>query len=76
MKLSISMPADDIAMLDEYARASGLRSRSAALRHAIRLLRHADLEADYAAAWNESDSSGERGAWEAVDGDGLIDAPR
>lgn len=46
MKPSVSVSAEDVALLDEYARASGLRSRSAALQHAIRLLRHADLEQD------------------------------
>ncbi|MHB8452822.1 MAG: ribbon-helix-helix domain-containing protein [Mycobacteriales bacterium] len=44
MKLSISVSEEDVALLDEYARASGLRSRSAAVQYAIRLLRHADLE--------------------------------
>lgn len=76
MKLSVSMSEEDIAVLDEYARAAGLRSRSAAIQHAIRLLSHADLENDYAAAWDEWESSGERTAWEGTVGDGLIHAPR
>jgi predicted transcriptional regulator len=74
MKLSISLSDDDVAALDEYARASGLRSRSAAVQHAIRFLRHPDLEEDYAAAWEEWEASGERSAWEATTADGLIDA--
>jgi antitoxin MazE9 len=76
MKLSVSVSEEDVALLDEYARASGLRSRSAALQHAIRLLRHVDLERDYAAAWEEWESSEERAAWESTVGDGLTDAPR
>lgn len=76
MKLSISVSDDDVVLLDEYARAAGLRSRSAAIQHAIRLLRHLDLEQDYAAAWDDWDSSGERAAWEGTLGDGLIDAAR
>lgn len=76
MKLSVSLPDDDVVVLDEYARASGLRSRSAALRHAIRLLRHPDLEQDYAAAWDAWESSGEQAAWEGTAADGLIDAAR
>lgn len=76
MKLSISLPADDVAALDDYARAAGLRSRSAAMRAAIRLLRHPDLEADYALAWDEWEESGERSAWETVTADGLTDAAR
>lgn len=77
MKLSVSLPAEDVAALDEYARAQGLTSRSAALHHAIRQLRDPDLEQDYAAAWEEWESSGERTAWESVIGDGLnTDAAR
>jgi Arc/MetJ-type ribon-helix-helix transcriptional regulator len=76
VKLSISLPEEDVAVLDEYARASGLPSRSAALQHAVRLLRHADLGEDYATAWDEWASSGERDAWEATVGEGLADAPR
>jgi Arc/MetJ-type ribon-helix-helix transcriptional regulator len=76
MKLSISLPDEDVAALDNYARASGLRSRSAAVRHAIRLLEHPDLEDDYVTAWEEWESSGERAAWEATAADGLKDAPR
>ena len=75
MKLSISLPDEDVAALDEYARASGARSRSAALQQAIRLLlHHPDLEQDYAAAWDEWESSGERAAWETTTADGLADA--
>jgi Arc/MetJ-type ribon-helix-helix transcriptional regulator len=76
MKLSISLPDEDVAALDEYARASGLRSRSAAVQRAIRLLRHPDLDQDYAAAWDEWESSGERAAWETTIADGLADAAR
>jgi 3-mercaptopyruvate sulfurtransferase SseA len=75
MKLSVSLSDDDVAVLDDYARSCGLRSRSAALQHAVRLLRHADLDRDYEAAWEEWDSSGERAAWEGTVGDGLTDAP-
>ena len=76
MKLSISLPDEDVAALDEYARASGLRSRSAAVQRAIQLLHHPELEQDYAAAWDEWESSGERAAWETTAADGLADAAR
>jgi Arc/MetJ-type ribon-helix-helix transcriptional regulator len=76
MKLSVSLSEEDVALLDEYARSSGLPSRSAALQCAVRLLRHADLEQDYAAAWEDWESSGERAAWEGTVGDGLADAAR
>ncbi len=76
MKLSVSLSEEDVAVLDEYARSSGLRSRSAALQHAIRLLRQAGLEQDYASAWEDWESSGERAAWEDTVSDGLADAAR
>jgi Arc/MetJ-type ribon-helix-helix transcriptional regulator len=71
MKLSISLPDEDVAVLDEHARRTGVRSRSAAIHQAISCLRHAGLEDDYAAAWEEWDRSGEREAWEAATGDSL-----
>lgn len=76
MKLSVSLPEDDVAVLDEYARRSGLASRSAALQHAVRMLRMPELEQDYADAWQEWTSSGDEAAWSAVRGDGLSDAAR
>lgn len=71
MKLSVSLPDEDIVLLDEHARKAGLRSRSAALHQAVRLLRRSGLEDDYAAAWEEWDRSGERELWETATGDGL-----
>lgn len=76
MKLSVSLSEEDVALLDEYARLSGLPSRSAAVQHAVRLLRHPDLEQDYAAAWEEWEGSGERAAWEGTVADGLTDVSR
>jgi hypothetical protein len=76
MKLSVSLPAEDVAVLDDYARSSGLMSRSAAIRHAIHLLRLPDLEQDYATAWDEWESAGDAQAWEATLADGLADAAR
>jgi hypothetical protein len=76
MKLSVSLSADDVELLDDYARNFGLQSRSAALQHAVRLLRHSDLDQDYEAAWEEWDSTGDRAAWESTVADGLTDASR
>jgi Arc/MetJ-type ribon-helix-helix transcriptional regulator len=76
MKLSISLTDEDVAVLDEYARTSGLKSRSAVIRRALVLLRQPDLEQDYAAAWDEWETSGEQAAWEGTAADGLSDAPR
>lgn len=44
MKLSVSLPDDDAATLDEFVRTAGLPSRSAALQHAARLLRMPPLD--------------------------------
>lgn len=75
MKVSVSLPSDDITFLDAYARDEGLPSRSAALHEAVRELRRmaraAALSTDYADAWEEWASSGEAAAWDATVGDGL-----
>jgi Arc/MetJ-type ribon-helix-helix transcriptional regulator len=76
MKLSVSLPDDDVAILDKYVRTSGSPSRSAALRHAVRLLRLPELEHDYEAAWTEWETSGEQAVWEAVAADGIEHAAR
>ena len=76
MKLSISLSEEDVALLDAYAREAGLPSRSAVVQRAVRLLRHPDLEDDYAAAWDEWRSSGQEAEWEGTTADGLDDAPR
>lgn len=69
--MSISLSADDLALLDEHVRQAGLPSRSAAVQEAVRLLRHGDLEEQYAQAWDEWGASGDRAAWEGTVGDGL-----
>ena len=74
MKISVSLPDEDIALLDEHARRAGLQSRSAAVHQAVRLLGQRDLEIEYENAWGEWESSGERDAWENVTADGLPDA--
>ena len=76
MKLSVSLTDEDVALMDEYLGRSGLKSRSAVIRLALQLLRHPDLEGDYAAAWEEWTSSGEQEAWESTIADGVTDAPR
>ena len=62
--------------LDKYARSAGLKSRSAAIQQAIRLLGDAELEDAYAAAWQEWEASGDAHDWESTVADGLADAPR
>ena len=76
MKLSVSLPEEDVAVLDEFARAAGLRSRSAALHRAVTMLRLPQLEQDYEAAWDEWAASGEHEAWDTTSADGIADAAR
>lgn len=60
MKLSVSLPAEDVEFLDGYAREQGIESRSAVLHRALRLLRASGLGAAYEDAWRE---------WMVADGD-------
>lgn len=76
MKLSVSLPDEDVALLEEFARATGLPSRSAALHHAVGLLRLPELERDYEAAWDDWEASGDHATWEAAAADGITDAAR
>ena len=71
MKVSVSLPDDDVAYLDRYARDQGLASRSAALHRAVRLLRAAELGAAYEDAWSSWDGGEDGEAWEATIGDGI-----
>ncbi|GAA1540627.1 ribbon-helix-helix domain-containing protein [Nocardioides humi] len=71
MKLSVSLAADDVALIDEIARRDGLPSRSAVVQRALRQLRIVALEDDYAQAWQEWEESGDAADWDALAGDGL-----
>lgn len=66
MRVRVSLPDDDVRFLDEYAMEQGLGSRSAAVHRAVRLLFISQLEASYAAAWQEFDADGEADTWEAA----------
>jgi len=71
MKVSVSLPGEDVHFLDEYAKEQGLESRSAAVHRAVRLLRTAELSGSYEAAWEEWAVEGEASLWETTTGDGL-----
>jgi Arc/MetJ-type ribon-helix-helix transcriptional regulator len=71
MKVSVSLPGEDVQFLDEYAREQGLESRSAALHRAVRLLRTAELSGTYEAAWEEWAAQDDGALWESTTGDGL-----
>jgi Arc/MetJ-type ribon-helix-helix transcriptional regulator len=71
MKLSVSLPSEDVEFLDQYARTQGYGSRSAVVHRAVRLLRATELGEAYADAWSEWSKSGEADLWDVAVGDGL-----
>lgn len=76
MKLSVSLPDEDVAYVDEYAKRVGASTRSSVLHRAIQLLRMADMETAYAQAWQAWDPSEDARLWDTVTGDGIGDASR
>jgi Arc/MetJ-type ribon-helix-helix transcriptional regulator len=70
MKVSVSLPGDDVAFLDEYASTHAYPSRSAVVHQAIQGLRLSGLHEAYGYAWAEWDADGEADSWNAVVGDG------
>lgn len=71
MKVSVSLPDEDVEFLDTYAQAQGLPSRSAVLHKAVRLLRGAELAPAYEeafASWEESEDAAD---WDVTTGDKL-----
>ncbi len=70
MKVSVSLPDEDVEFLDEYASVQGIASRSAALHKAVRLLRASELGPAYEQAW-EQWSESEAATWEPAVDDGL-----
>jgi Arc/MetJ-type ribon-helix-helix transcriptional regulator len=71
MKLSISLPDEDVEFLDAYAHAQGLSSRSAVVHRAVRLLRGAELAPAYEEAFASWQQSEEATDWDVTVGDGL-----
>lgn len=71
MKVSVSLPPDDVEYLDAYAQAQGFPSRSAVLHKAVRLLRASALGAAYEDAWADWAGSADEAAWDSVAIDGV-----
>jgi Arc/MetJ-type ribon-helix-helix transcriptional regulator len=69
MKLSVSLPNDDVAFLDDYGDSNGYPSRSAVLQKAVRLLRATELGGAYEEAWGEWADSDD--SWDAAATDGI-----
>jgi Arc/MetJ-type ribon-helix-helix transcriptional regulator len=70
MKLSVSLPDEDVAFLDAYAESQGIESRSAVLHKAVRFLRASELGTAYEDAWDEW-SATDAEAWEQTVADGI-----
>ena len=70
MKVSISLPPEDVAFLDDYARKRE-RSRSGAVHEAIDALRRGELAEAYERAWDEWDAREDRQLWDRTSTDGL-----
>ena len=70
MKLSVSLPDQDVEFIDEYASEHGVDSRSAVVHRAVRLLRASELGESYAAAWEEWEAT-DAADWESTLADGL-----
>jgi len=71
MKISVSLPDEDVEFLDSYAESQGYVSRSAVVHSAVRMLRSSKLGDAYADAWREWADSDESEVWESAVGDGL-----
>ena len=73
MKISVSLPDEDVAFLDAYAIREVGASRSAAVHRAVESLRMAELGTAYEEAFAEGTQEGD---WDGVAADGLErDAP-
>jgi Arc/MetJ-type ribon-helix-helix transcriptional regulator len=71
MKVSISLPEEDVAFLDAYARSQGVESRSAVVHKAVKMLRVSELGEAYEEAFTSWDDEEEASAWDAAAADGL-----
>jgi Arc/MetJ-type ribon-helix-helix transcriptional regulator len=71
MKISVSLPDEDVEFLDSYARSQGYGSRSAVVHSAVRLLRSSKLGDAYAEAWLEWEQSADSELWDKTTSDGL-----
>ena len=71
MKISVSLPDEDVEFLDSYAQSQGYVSRSAVVHTAVRMLRSSRLGDAYADAWLEWEESDDSRLWNETASDGL-----
>lgn len=74
MKVSLSIPDEDVRFLDNFAREHGIASRSAAVQRSIAMLREVELKEQYKIAMQEWRDSPDSELWESTVGDGITDA--
>jgi Arc/MetJ-type ribon-helix-helix transcriptional regulator len=67
MKVSVSLPEEEVAYLDAYAKEHGMDSRSAVVHKAVGALRASELTTAYEDAWTSWAASDDAAAWEVVD---------
>ena len=70
MKVSVSLPDEDITFLDAYANERGIGSRSAVVKKAVGMLRAVELSDDYERAWQEWAASDDNEVWDVAISDG------
>lgn len=71
MKVSVSLPGEDVEFLDAYAKSQGYSSRSAVVHTAVRLLRATELGGAYEEAWQEWTGQADSVLWDSTIADGL-----
>jgi Arc/MetJ-type ribon-helix-helix transcriptional regulator len=71
MKVSVSLPEEDIAFLDTYAESQGISSRSAVVHRAVGMLRASELADAYEDAFASWSAEGEAAAWDVAAADAL-----
>jgi Arc/MetJ-type ribon-helix-helix transcriptional regulator len=74
VKVSVSLPEDDVEFLDTYAQREGCTSRSAVVHRAVGMLRASELGSAYEQAWAEWATNDDSAAWDTTSVDGLADA--
>ncbi len=76
MKISVSLPEEDVAFVDEYAHETVCRVPVRGDSRAIELLRASRLEAEYEAAFAEGDAGEDAKFWDGSSADGSADEAR
>lgn len=73
MKLSVSLPEEEVCFLDDYRQTAHLESRSAAVHVAVRQLRESLLAQEYTQMFSDADYLNDTSVWDVTSMDGLTD---